>query len=341
MKKCGNIIIWMTAAVMLSASCEHYIDLRDAGPEKLLVVNGNLISGDTLHTVFLSWSMFDDVKPVKSAHIDLYVNGKIVASSDEVKEPDRYASYAGEVKLSASFRPGDEVRIAVDADDAHAETVSVAPDVPVINAVDTSAFEAKDKNGDIVDWYMTRVSLRDISGESNYYRILMSVESEFRASHVAPDSGYKDGQFLCNVSSNVDFDNTYESLLYRKLNIGMDDNSDDSDNYYANKYNLFTDNPFADGEYTLKLAVRKWSLYNSYPDSWSSDKFRPAESRSLRVRVLSMSRSTYNYMNDYAFDKSDQGDWTFIGGIPYPSNVTGGTGMVSVMSPADYEILLK
>ena len=46
-------------------------------------------------------------------------------------------------------------------------------------------------------------------------------------------------------------------------------------------------------------------------------------------------------MNDYAFDNSEQGSWTFIDEIPYPSNVSGGTGMVSIMTPADFSIDLK
>ena len=36
-------------AAMMSAACEEYIDLRREGPEKMLVVNGNLVAGDTLH----------------------------------------------------------------------------------------------------------------------------------------------------------------------------------------------------------------------------------------------------------------------------------------------------
>ena len=71
-------------AAMMSVACEEYIDLRREGPEKMLVVNGNLVAGDTLHTVFLTWGMYDDVKPVESAHLECYVNGKLVASTDKV-----------------------------------------------------------------------------------------------------------------------------------------------------------------------------------------------------------------------------------------------------------------
>lgn len=209
------------------------------------------------------------------------------------------------------------------------------------NAVDAASFMAKNKGGELVDFYMTKVHLQDVAGERNFYRMVMSYESEYRASEVPSGSPYKEGQFLCRASRDIVFDNKYESLLYRNLKIGMEDNSSDADNYYANEYNLFMDNTFADKEHTLKLAVEKTLLHNYYPNSWSRDEYVPAEYGKICFRVLSMSRSTYTYMNDYAFDNSEQGSWTFIDEIPYPSNVSGGTGMVSIMTPADFYIDLS
>ena len=40
------------------------------------------------------------------------------------------------------------------------------------------------------------------------------------------------------------------------------------------------------------------------------------------------------------FDHSDQGGWSLASGIPYPSNVKGGTGLVSIMSQARYKLRL-
>ena len=337
MKKSILIII----AAMMSVACEEYIDLRREGPEKMLVVNGNLVAGDTLHTVYLTWGMYDDVKPVEAAHLDCYVNGKLVTSTDKVTEPDRFSYYANAIRFKAPFNAGDEVRITVNAGDAHAEVTGVAPKAPVVNAVDTSSFMAKNKGGELTGFYMTKVHLQDVAGERNFYRMVMSYESEYRASEVPSGSPYKEGQFLCRASKDIVFDNKYESLLYRNLKTGMEDNSNDVDNYYANEYNLFTDNTFADREYTLKLAVEKTLLHNYYPNSWSRDEYVPAEYGKICFRVLSMSRSTYTYMNDYAFDNSEQGSWNFIDEIPYPSNVSGGTGMISIMTPSDFCIDLK
>ena len=144
----------------MSVACEEYIDLRREGPEKMLVVNGNLVAGDTLHTVFLTWGMYDDVKPVESAHLECYVNGNLVASTDKVTEPERFSYNANAIRFKAPFNAGDEVRITVDAGDAHAEAVAVAPNAPVVNAVDTTSFMAKNKGGELVGFYMTKVQDR-------------------------------------------------------------------------------------------------------------------------------------------------------------------------------------
>ena len=325
------------SAVLLTASCEKFIDLSKTGPEKMLVVNGNLVSGDTLHTVSLSWSRFSDVEPVESAHLECYVNGKLAATTDKMEKSDYYAKWRSEIRFKADFKAGDEVRINVDADGSHAEVVSIVPEAPVISSVDTTSFRAKDDHGDLTDYWITGVRLRDVPGENNYYRITMSLESLFTAIDVAPDSGYEEGQTLSTASRDIYFENRYENLLYRNIDISSDDNKY---NYYANMYNLFTDASFADGEYTLKLAVDK-DLPQNWPDGfWPSDILTPSEHRWMRFKVLSMSRSSYTYMNAYAFDLSDQSDWSIIGEVPYPSNVKGGTGMVSIMTAATYDLPL-
>ena len=324
------------SAAMLSFSCETYIDLNRTGEEKMLVVNGNLVSEDTLHTIYLSWSKFDDVAPVTAAHLEFYVNGKLADATDKVEEPDLYSYWRSEIRVRARFHAGDEVRVHVDADGCHAESVSTVPDAPEISSVDMSPFQTKDKDGSLKDCSMAGVTLIDVPGKNSYYRITLSLESQFTVTEAAPGSGYENGQVLCNVSRDLAFDNTAESLLYR--NIGSDDSGY---NYYANKYNLFTDATFADGSYRLKLIVDN-DLPSNYPDIFIPDDIvETSERRSLRFTVLSMTRSSYSYMNAFAFDMSDQSSWTFIDGIPYPSNVSGGTGMVSVMSAAKYDVSLK
>ena len=54
--------------------------------------------------------MYDAVKPVESAHLECYVNGKLVASTDKVTEPERFSYNANAIRFKAPFNAGDEVK---------------------------------------------------------------------------------------------------------------------------------------------------------------------------------------------------------------------------------------
>lgn len=330
--------VYVMISVLMLASCETYIDLTKTGPDKILVLNGNIVAGDTLHTVYLSWSRFSGTAPVRSAHLECYVNGVLQASTSDMFEPNRFSYDAYGIKFKAPFEAGDEVRICVTADGERVEAVGVAPKAPEISAVDTSFFKKTNDKGGKDKYCMSKIHLKDIHGERNYYRVLIALDSEYKATNVTPGAGYEEGQRLSYETSDCKIDNTYESLLYRSMKIGDDGEETGEYNYYSNRYNIFTDNAFEDAEYTLKLAVRT-GFHNVYSGNYSSD-YDLKEYMKLRFRVLSLSKDTYTYMNDYAFDESSQSHWTFIDPIPYPSNVTGGIGLVSIMSPADYYIYL-
>ena len=221
-------IIWLAAALtVLATACERYVDLKTEGPESILVMNGNLCSGDTLHTVYLSLSQVRNVEPVKSAVLKCYVNGKLVSETDEVIE--RYG--CGTVQFKADFGPGDEVKITVESGSCMAETVSTVPSLPGISIVDTCSVTLKDGNA-----LRAHLNIRDIKGEDNYYRLLAYVDSDFWAEEVAPDvTEYTEGQHLESCSETKYIDNSEEGLLYRK--IGTDKEQDMYD-YYSNYYIL-------------------------------------------------------------------------------------------------------
>jgi hypothetical protein len=325
-------IIWLAVSVMaLATACERYVDLKIDGPENLLVVNGNLCSGDTLHTVYLSLSRLQSVRPVEKASLKCYVNGALVSETDSVMEY-KYTNICRVMQFKADFKPGDEVKITVESGDCRTETVSTVPSLPEISVVDTCSVTLKD-GGDNLKIHL---KIRDVKGEDNYYRLIAYVDSDFWAEDVAPEvTEYTEGQHLERCSDDKYIDNTQEGLLYRK--VGTDEDQSIY-SYWSNYYNIFTDSQFADGEYTLSLLMSEWNLRNYYSEEWVENCFTLTQTRKLRFRVLSMSKQTYYYMNDYDFDHSDESLWSFISGIPYPSNVTGGTGMVSVMAPVDVEI---
>ena len=123
--------------------------------------------------------------------------------------------------------------------------------------------------------------------------------------------------------------------------IGKEKKDDDDWNFYNNRYNIFTDSQFRNSEYTLKLIVSHYGyLHNFCNFGYNPDNVKVEEDREIVVKIMSMSKLTYLYMNDYMFDHSSQGDWTLVSELPYPSNVKGGTGLVSVMTAATFNVRL-
>lgn len=339
-------ILTMLALALAAVSCETYIDIKHDGPENLLVANANLIAGDTLHTVYLAYSKFNDVKPVSEAHLVCYVNGTVADETSNVIEPEHYSSWVRMMQFKAKFESGDELKLVIDAGDCHVESISIVPKAPLVTKMDTSYVTVKSDSddGQYVKRGLCEPTVQDIAGEDNFYRITMQLYSKFYVSAVDPDYDspyYSLGEVIEYVTDDVKTDNSMDPLLYKKLDIGMDEGDGDEYNYFANKYNLFTDNTFRNGEVTLKLIVSNFRYLYNYPKSTiHSSGVTVTEDRTLRVRVLSMSRQGYTYMNDYMYDESDQSGWLMTTEMPYPSNVEGGTGMINVMAPAYYDFYL-
>lgn len=328
--------IVLIAVMAALASCERYIDLSETGPENLLIANANLVAGDTLHSVYLGLSRFNETRPVSSAHLVCFVNGNKVAEADDLISHS-FSYYVRELQFKADFSAGDEVKLSIDADGCHVESVSIVPETPVIASVDTSTVRRKADDGEVRDFSLYEVELQDVKGMENFYRFRMSLHSTGKVGWVHPglEDEYHVGDTIDVVTKDIDIDNSMEPLLRKNINLGGGD-SDDSWNYYNNRYNIFTDNSFADGSHVFNLITAANRDLNSFRYGFVLSEMRPLEEREMEISVLSMSRPSYIYMNDYMFDQSDQGSWTIVGEIPYPSNVSGGTGMISVMNRTSF-----
>lgn len=70
-------------------SCEKYIPVEFTGPEKMLVVNALMATGDTLHTVYAGVSTYEKTYPLESGSLECWVNGKLAATVDKPEKSDR------------------------------------------------------------------------------------------------------------------------------------------------------------------------------------------------------------------------------------------------------------
>ena len=296
-----KIFILFLVASMAFFSCEEYIPVELPGPERMLLVNALMSTGDTSHTVCVGVSTHEDAEKLKSGHLECWVNGKLVAASDNVGEAHGLL-YHNVFRFRADFKAGDEVRIVVESEGMRAEATTVALEAPVLAGVDTTHIYKKNKSGNPYKALGMGVRVKDKPGEKNYYMLQV-------------------WDFGGSYSRLLDIDNSSEPFLNSGMNLNYDSEDPSPTNYFANKYNIFTDKGFEGGIHVFKVSLNR-SL--------------PAK---VTVRLLALDRMTYNYINAAWFEETDLSALAFFPGKPYPTNVTGdGIGFVSLMTSTDHEI---
>lgn len=240
------------------------------------------------------------MRGVKDALLKLYVNDKLTALSDTLREAhdchDSNSDAVMMIPFRAGFGAGDKVRLEVTADGMQASAESIAPEPAEIVSVDTIPII---KTGGDRKMALTRIKVRvnDVPGIDNYYRIEAFVKYSISRAYLDPGEFDPVGpRFLRKGTISVKLDNKAEPILYSGSHVDAYYDPDDTD-YYANEYNLFNDNAFRD-------------------------------------------KDMYTYYNDCMFDNSLQGMSDFIPLIPYPDNVNGGNGFVGALSVNDFEMEL-
>ena len=296
-----KIFILFLVASMAFFSCEEYIPVELPGPERMLLVNALMSTGDTSHTVCVGVSTHEKAEELKSGHLECCVNGELVATSDNVEETHGLL-YHNVFRFRADFKAGDEVRIVVESEGMRAEATTMALETPILVGVDTAHIYKKNKSGNPYKALGMGVRVKDNPDEKNYYMLQV-------------------WDFGGSYPRLLDIDNSSEPFLNSGMNLNYDSEDPSPTNYFANKYNIFTDKGFEGGTHVFKVSL---------------DRSLPAK---VTVRLLALDRKTYNYINAAWFEETDLSALAFFPDKPYPTNVTGdGIGFVSVMTSTDYEI---
>lgn len=296
-----KIFILSIVSSLAFFSCEKYIPVELPGPEKMLVVNALMATGDTTHTVYAGISTHEKTLPLESGSLECWINGTLAATVDKPEKSDR-TIYHNMFRFRADFKARDEVRIVVESDEMRAEATTVVLEAPVLAGVDTTHLNRKSSSGGYFKTLGMGVHVKDKPDEKNYYMLQVWYFGE-------------------NYRKQLEIDNSSEPLLNSGINTSVGNNDMASDSYFSNKYNIFTDKGFEGGSHIFKISLTDKSL---------SD---------VTVRLLALDRETYNYINTAWFDDSDLADWLFFVDKPYPTNVIGdGIGLVSVMTSSDYKI---
>lgn len=343
-------IIILMAVLGLAVSCVEDLYPGTVGPDRILAMNADLYSTDTLHTVCLYFSGHNSIEYAGGANVSIYVNGELIdATSEDIKDMDDrgkkdYAIY----QLNARFFEGDKVKIVAEKDDYHIEAEETVLPCPSIG--DTGydiVIEEDPLSGEVSKYVALNVGVEDNRAGIDYY----AVEVFLKKLCTKDD----DGKVVEDVYDRINVDVSKEPLLTANFPSSFEGiDSMEYDEYSNFMFWAFTDNSFRDSSYSLLLRVPYTKKYQFYPHhdmsassgydengNWISIVEKFTMSLSLDVRLSRVPRSVYTtYMNKYFECSTLSMLVLFDTNHEYQSNVSGGTGIVNLWSSRIEEISL-
>lgn len=336
---CFLYLIIHIGIILFSTSCENEIPYTPAHSEPQLIMNALLDAGETENYVYLNLSGIHGLSHVEEATVNLYVNGQLIEKAEElpplkpigsldmVYDPNAPLNNLPEIAKRKKFRittvlaPGDDIRLEATAENGKYHTtadVTVPYPVNPIH-VDTCLASLREYNG----WGTYRqykVTLQDRPGEKNYYRLDIRNDITTYGQY----DNYKD---TIVYSRETEVINREDVILTDGNPSSSEDDEDDFfGTYIENKYNVFTDGRFSGTTCSLKVYTK---LYN-YDNSGLYNITR--RSRSIIVRLLSISEAEFRYLKALNTLESGNYEEALMEPIIIPSNVKGGLGFVGISS---------
>ena len=105
----------MAALLLILTSCVDDLYPGTSGPVKLLGMDADLYTTDTLHEVMLYYSGYDSIEYAGDLTVSIYVNGELRDETSDCRpyydKTSDYLKYPALYDLRATFSPGDKVRI--------------------------------------------------------------------------------------------------------------------------------------------------------------------------------------------------------------------------------------
>ena len=311
--------ILLTISLLSGTSCTNVIEDFSKGQDTLLVMNALMQSDDSVHAAYLSLSHGPSVSPEPKGTVECYINGDLAAtatcSSDEIGAAGKYC-------FKAVFKPGDEIMLkAVSGNRQTVAKVTVPQPGATISKTDTAKIRTY-SNGGWNDYEQFKVTVNDGKGTRDYYRMALFLEKKLfdeNGQEIAINNGYAE----------YDLDGSGDPVL-SEGKIADSDNEDIFDGSPVNTYNIFTDQMFADGSYSIKANTPYGNLISYSSDAVFTEDYCLL-SVTAYVKIYSISEKEFHYLKARSADDGD-----FISGEPviFPTNVEGGLGFVGIASPA-------
>lgn len=336
----NNFLLTLYAGIsVLFSACEHEIPYTPAHSEPQLIMNALLDAGEPENYVYLNLSGMYGLSHVEEATVNLYVNGKLaekaeelpplkpIGSLDMVYDPNAPLNNLPEIakrkkyRISTPLHPGEHIRLEAIAEKGkyHA-TAEVTVPYPVHSIqVDTCLMPIQIYSG----WETHRqfkITLQDLPDEANYYRLDIWNDITTYGKY----DGIRDTVLYARERDIV---NREDVILTDGHPSSSDEDLDDIfGNYIENKYNVFTDSRFPNGNCTLKVYTQLYKNYNQ----WLSNVTH--RSRSITIRLLSISEAEFHYLQALNTLESFNYEEALMEPVMIPTNVKGGLGIVGISS---------
>ena len=329
--------IYLLLLSFLAVSCYEEIVLPVGDDEPRGVMNAQLNTMNTSHTVYLSVTRKSHVKALSGAGVRVFVNGTLAATAEEM--PPRYegvneAGYAFE----ATFRPGDEVRIEATKDAFSLTSTVTVPQPVTVSSIDTSTVKMT-YMGETGTYLQVKTNFQDLPG-STFYRIDGRIMDDYQYldEDMNPVSGYAGtGELYLGLETGFD---PVISEGGGKTG-GTDLATLLADGY---SYHCFSDIPFSGEECTIRPLINPSFYLRDYPYmSYAipedvTDEELPtlydlylSVRRRACVQLRTLDFSQYHYLKSLENLETFGTDLIFlVEPTTLPSNVEGGLGFVGI-----------
>lgn len=321
-------IIILLAALGIAVSCMDNLYPGTIGPDRLLAMNADLHSTDTLHTVRLYFSGHYSIEYVEDATVSIYVNGELMDTTSE-DMPDDDVSYRGDYavyQLNARFSEGDRVRIVAEKDDYHIEAEETVLPCPPVSDTDYEIVVEQDLMSDKMEKYIDfNIGIKDDSAGLDYYAAEVLLKKKCVRDN--------DGKVMAFFHDRLKLDVSKDPLLTSNFPSSLAPIGSSSYNRYEEfLFCCFTNDSFINSSYSLYLrTLYYYNLLSPHHNMSSGEQY--TMDLCFEIRYSRVPRSAYSaYMNSYLNGGALNLFIMFGQHHEYQSNVTGGTGCVNIWS---------
>jgi len=332
-------ILFAISLLICLGACTEVMDLPSDGFGDLLIVNGSLCSADSLHTLSLHVSSREKgiISPGE-VRGKLYVNGTLRNDTLSYKGTKEDTTLCL-LTFKAQFAPEDELKLVFESSVGICEVNESVPPLPVVAGASTGediVLSYSDYgNQETRSFHRFYLGVADAAGVDNAFRVSAYLDGETECVEGIKDPRYYSDQTGVKKSYDDEPVKLY-NLLEPVLKLPW--MSSES----VNDFNIFSDESFAGGEYTLTLC---WfgSLYHtpSLAGYYEGDTHKSevwVSRAGVNVRLESIPVGYYRYLMAAEYDVT--GAYLPLVYEPsfFPSNVEGGLGYVNVSSALEYRI---